>query len=617
MPRSDLPTHRVPAGFVPSICALAVSALFSAASFAQAASAPPATESTPPQLEDSGMSGPLFQQLLIGEIEVREGDLGTGYQLILDAAQRLKNEQLFRRATEIALQGRAGDEALAAVQAWRAAIPQSLEAMRFEAQLLIQLNRSADAANPLRTLLENTPAAERNEAILTLPQFFARTADRNGAAAAIEDVLLPYADKPETRVAARVSIGRAWLAAGNVEKALALAQNAHETDPKAESPAVLAIELMAQAPSADSIVKSQLEAKPDSNGVRLLYVRGLLAAQRMVDATSQLELLTQNAPDLPQAWITLGALQVQLREPEKANAALLKYIALVQARRAPAGGAPAAANGNSSNDDGTGDGTPATQEDALARGYLLLAQLADQQHDFKAADAWLAKIDDPKRAFEVTARRASLLAREGKVEQARALIRSLPEKTHDDARSKVLAEAQVLRDAKLWSAANDVLAKGNQKFPDDADLIYEQSMTAEKLNRLGEMERLLRRVIVLKPDFQQAYNALGYSLAERNMRLPEARTLIKKALELSPGEPSITDSLGWVEYRLGNRDEAVRLLREAYRGQPDAEIGAHLGEVLWVDGQTDAARKVFAEARQRDADNDVLRETLTRLRVGL
>jgi Flp pilus assembly protein TadD len=204
-----------------------------------------------------------------------------------------------------------------------------------------------------------------------------------------------------------------------------------------------------------------------------------------------------------------------------------------------------------------------------------------------------------------------------KVAQARELIRRLPEKGPEDARAKALAEAQVLRDAKLWSDANTVLAQANKKFPDDVDLIYEQSMMFEKLNKLADMERLLRRVIELKPDHQHAYNALGYSLAERNVRLPEARTLIRKALDLSPGEPSITDSLGWVEYRLGNRTEAVRLLREAYKGQPDAEIAAHLGEVLWVTGQTDEARRVWREARQRDAANDVLRETLARLRVDL
>jgi Flp pilus assembly protein TadD len=142
-------------------------------------------------------------------------------------------------------------------------------------------------------------------------------------------------------------------------------------------------------------------------------------------------------------------------------------------------------------------------------------------------------------------------------------------------------------------------------------------MMYEKLNKLDDMERLLRKVIELKPDHQHAYNALGYSLAERNVRLPEARTLIKKALELSPGEPSITDSLGWVEYRLGNHAEAVRLLRDAYRSQPDAEIAAHLGEVLWVSGQLEEAKRIWREARGRDAANDVLRETLARLRVDL
>jgi Flp pilus assembly protein TadD len=121
--------------------------------------------------------------------------------------------------------------------------------------------------------------------------------------------------------------------------------------------------------------------------------------------------------------------------------------------------------------------------------------------------------------------------------------------------------------------------------------------------------------MVLKPEFHHAYNALGYSLADRNVRLPEAKALIQKALELVPGEPFITDSLGWVEFRLGNRDEALRLLRTAWAARPDTEIGAHLGEVLWVLGQHDEARRILREARSRDADNDVLREVLKRLKV--
>ena len=551
----------------------------------------------------------MFEQLLVSEIEVREGDLAAAYQLMLDAARRTKDDQLFRRSTEIALQGRAGDDALVAVKAWRLANPDSIDALRYQVQLLVQLNRTADVVEPLQALLKATPATQRSALIGALPHLLARSSNHDQAAMLIEQVLLPYIDAPDTRVAARVSVGQAWLGAKNGAKALALARSAHELDRSAEAPAGLALEMLPATPAAEAIVLDQLAAKPDSTGVRLLYVRVLLAGQRYAEASTQLDTLTRSAPQLPQAWLTLGALHVQLHEPAPAIAALQKYVELVQASDAPAADTVGVGT--------DGNAVPVSKEDALTRGWLLLSQAAEQQGDMKGADAWLAKIDDPRRALEVQTRRASLLAREGKVEQARELIRHLPEKTPADARAKLLAEAQVLRDAKLWSEANSVLEQANKRFPDDVELLYEQSMMFEKLNRLADMERLLRRVIELKPDQQNAYNALGYSLAERNVRLPEARALIKKALELSPGEPAITDSLGWVEYRMGNREEALRLLRDAYRAQPDAEIGAHLGEVLWVSGQTDEARRVWREARQRDVGNDVLRETLARLRVGL
>jgi tetratricopeptide (TPR) repeat protein len=596
-----MPTFRSPRRRTHVLAAALASLAIAPSAFAQ-------TDTAPGKIENSTLNAPLFHQLLISEIELREGDLSAAYQLMLDAARRTGDEQLYRRATEIALQGRAGDEALAAVKAWRQALPGSTEALRYQVQLLVQLNRTAEVVEPLQALLRVTASAQRPSLIAALPRFLARSSDRTQAATVLEQVLLPYINEPDTRVAARVSVGRGWLTAINGTKALALAQSAHEMDRSAEGPAGLALDMLPGTPDAEAIVQDHLAAKPDSTGVRLLYVRALLTGQRLVDATAQLETLTQNSPQLPQAWLTLGALHVQLREPAPAIVALKKYIELIEAGTMPV---TTVATGDDE------DATPTTKEDALARGWLLLSQAADLQGDLKAADAWLAKIDNPQRALEVQVRRASLLARAGKVAQARELIRRLPEKTPEDARAKVMAEAQVLRDAKLWADANSVLAQGNQRFPDDVDLIYEQSMMFEKLNKLADMERLLRKVIALKPDHQHAYNALGYSLAERNVRLPEARTLIKKALELSPGEPSITDSLGWVEYRLGNRDEAIRLLRDAYRGQPDAEIAAHLGEVLWVTGQTDEARRVLREARKRDATNEVLRETLARLRVDL
>ena len=614
-----MPDFRVRSSRAPVLPVLLAGVLWAAGAAAQGtgtptdSATPAAPLGAPEPVQNSSLNAPLFQELLIGEMEVREGDFRAGYQLMLDAARRTKDEQLFRRATEIAVQARAGDDALMTVKAWRLAVPDSPDALRYQIQLLVQLNRVADVVEPLQSLIKLTPSEQRPVLINAVPRLLARNNDHKETAQVIERALLPYVDAPDTRVAARVAIGRGWLAAINGEKALALAQSAHDLDRSAEAPAGLALEMIPGTPAAEAIVQDQLAANPNSSAVRLLYVRSLLASQRLVDATRQLDTLTRNSPDLPQAWLTLGALHVQLREPDPAIAALTRYLELVQKSDLPAADTPAPTAASADDE----DPPPASKEEALTRGYLLLSQAADLKNDFAGAQGWLAKIDDPKRALEVQARRASLLAREGKVREARDLIRRLPEKNPEDARAKLLAEAQVLRDAKLWRDANDLLAQANKKYPDDADLMYEQSMMAEKLNRLADMERLLRRVIELKPDNQQAYNALGYSFADRNLRLAEARTLIQKAMQLSPNEPSITDSMGWVEYRLGNKTEAVRLLREAYQGQPDAEIGAHLGEVLWASGQTDAARDIWREARKRDATNEVLRETLTRLRVSL
>jgi tetratricopeptide (TPR) repeat protein len=561
-------------------------------------------------LSNSVLTGPLFQQLLIAEIELNAGNFPTAYQLTIEAAKQTKEAQLFRRATEIALQARAGDDALNTVKAWRKANAESADALRYEIQLLVQLNRTTEAVEPMQTLLKICSTAQRPSVIFDLPRLLARNKNYTQTASLIEQVLAPYLNEPSTRSAAQVTLGRAWLIVPDNTKALFWAKSAHELDRANEAAAGLAVDLMSSTPSAEGIIQSHLSAKSDSHSLRLAYVRALLNAQRLSDATTEIDILTQQAPKLPQAWLTLGALHLQQREPALASSALHKYIDLIQTSDQTESTNQLRLNLND-------DTTANTKDEALARGWLLLSQAADQEGDFKGADAWLAKVDVPERLLEVLLRRASLMARGGSLPQARELIQRMPEKSSADARAKALAEAQILRDVKQWAEANTLLTKANLQFPDDVDLLYEQSMMLEKLNRLTDMERLLRRVIELKPDHQHAYNALGFSLAERNLRLPEARNLIKKALELSPGESSITDSLGWVEYKLGNHPEALRLLREAYRGQPDAEIGAHLGEVLWTAGEKEEAKRIWREARKRDVSNDVLHETLVRLRVSL
>jgi len=599
----------MPAPFFRSGRARALAVLLAAGGLAQGAAAQPASTPTAPR---SSLDAALFYQLLIGEIELRSGEAGTAYQVMLEAAKRSGNEQIFRRATDIALQARAGEQALAAVIAWRNAIPDSVEALRYQVQLLLALNRPNETAEPLAALLGAASAAQRPLMIASLPRLYARSPDRRGTAELLERALQPYLDDPATRTVAGTTLGRSWLAALEPAKALEIVRGVHKADPTADGPALLALEMLPGTPEAESIVRSYLEGRPDDTNLRLLYVRSLGASQRYAEAADQLQALTELRPELAPPWLTLGAVQLEMHRPAEATVSLKRYVELVQSGAAtvagPSGGTP--------NANGADENAPSASE-ALTQAWLLLAQAAEAQQDYPAAEAWLARIDNPQRALEVQLRRASLLARQGRLEEARESIRRVPEQSETDARAKLLAEAQLLREQKAWPEAERVLAQANERFPNDVDLLYEQAMMAEKSDRLAEMERLLRRVIELKPDHQHAYNALGYSLAERNVRLAEARELIKKALELSPGEPFITDSLGWVEYRLGHLEEAVRLLREAYRARPDPEIAAHLGEVLWANGQTDEARRIWREGRSKDSSNDVLKETLARLRVEL
>ena len=595
----------------PAACrwAAAAALLLSCLAAPAQTAAPAAAASAPdnPPVNNSTIDAPLFYQLLIGEIELGAGQTGNAYQIIMDAARRTRDEQLFRRATEIALQARAGEQALGATRAWRTARPESLEAIRLQLQILLSMNRMADLPEPLRALLATTPAAERAAVINSLPRFLQRATDKRQAATVLEEALQPYAGDASTRIAVQAAIGRAWLAAGDTDRALQLARQAQGEDPSSVAAVLLALELMPKRAEAEALVLNYLKAPNADIAVRRAYAGTLLGLQRYADAIVQLQRVTQQQPELAPPWLTLGALQLELRQTQAGEASLQRYVQLVQAQATPA--KPAASDADDNDDDASAG------DQSLTQAWLLLAQAAEQRGDFVTAEARLARIEDPQRALDVQTRRALLLARQGKVQEARALVRSAPERDAADARAKVLAETQVLREVKQWSEAYALLEAANQRFPNDTDLLYEQAMMAEKIAQLDAMETLLRRVIELKPDHAHAYNALGYSLADRNLRLTEAKSLIERALQLTPGDPFITDSLGWVEFRLGNREEALRLLRQAYQARPDAEIAAHLGEVLWASGQKDEARRIWAEAGSRDSGNDVLRETQQRLKA--
>ena len=581
--------------------ALLVSLLWggSLSAWAQTAPEPPTTpsEAAATSQPPSALDGPLFYQLLLSELYVLSGDPGAGYSLTLDAARKQRDAALYRRAVEVALEARSGDAALSAARAWAQDLPQSAEAQRFVLQILLALNRVQEAGPVLRSLLERSSPTERNDALNDIPQTFARVTDKARALAVVREALSSMLKKREHAPAAWTTLGRMELAANQLPQSLVSARQGHQANPASPFPALLALELLERGlPEAEALVRRHLQVSPETPPgmppVALTYARILLDLQRYADARSQLNTITTQQPTLAEPWLLLATLQAQDNALAEATTSLQNYMAL--ARQA-------------------GDERSAR---GLTQAYLQMAHIAEKQNDFAGANAWLDRIENANDIMAAQMRRASLLARQGDLAQARALLRNHPERRPEDARLKLLAEAQLLRDMKAWQQAFEVYEEARARYPQDTELLYEQAMMAEKAGKPDVMEQLLRQIMVIKPDHQHAYNALGYSLADRNERLPEAKQLIEKALELTPTDPYIQDSLGWVEFKLGNLPRALEILQGAYRKRPDAEIAAHLGEVLWAMDQREAALKIWREGLLLSHDNETLQATLKRLQVS-
>ena len=560
----------------------------SSGSGAPAAASEPAVESNP------ALDAELFYEIFLGEVSARTGDPGAGYAFMLEAARRSADGQLYQRAADIALQSRSGEYALAAAKAWKEALPESREANRYVLQILVALNRIGETPSLLRQELAQSPPRAKAAMLAALPQMYGRASDKALAAKVVEAALVDELAHPATGPVAWVSLGRLRLAAGDKSGALDAARRAQALDDASEPAAQLALELMEDGNLEAEPLVVQALAKQPVPELRMAYARVLLGLQRYPDASRQLEAATKEKPDLLEAWLVLATLQLQDNRLPEAQAALQRFMDLMSAST-----------------------DAEVRQRGLTQAYLLQAQIAEKKQDYAAAEDWLKRIDNVEEVFSAQARRASLLARQGKVAQARALLRSLPGTSADDKRMKLQAEVQLLRELRLYQEAYDVQVELVALAPDDTELVYDQAMLAEKAGRPEVMEQLLRQVIAQKPEYHHAYNALGYSLAERGVRLPEAKQLILKALEFAPADPFIIDSLGWVEFRMGNPAEARRHLEAAYKARPDVEIAAHLGEVLWSQGDKEAAVRVWKEGQRVNPDNETLKETLARLGAKL
>lgn len=508
--------------------------------------------------ENSAMSGELLYEILLGEMNLRQGEPAVGFSLLLDAARKSNDVQLYDRAVEIALQARSGDGALMAARSWSQAWPQDRKANNQVLQILLALNQVAESLEPLKKDIALAPEAERDAILNLIPRHYARVTDKKRASLVVQQALEPYLGKNNTTGAiAWTSLGRMRLASNDTVGALEAVKKGQAADIKAQGPTLLAMELMSKkVTEAEPLVLQGLQ-KQDGTEMTMSYVRVLIELDRYKEAADQLQAITRKDPKLADAWLVLGSLQFEQGQDKDAEASLARYVNL--ASKAP--------------------------NDTNTRGLN-----------------------------QAQTRRAALLARQGKMADARELIHKIPANNADEQRSRVLAEVQLLREHRQWQAAFDLLAANSGG---DIDLIYEQAMLAEKLNRLDEMEKLLRQVIAQNPSYYNAYNALGFSLADRNIRLSEAKQLIVKALTFAPDDPFITDSLGWVEFRLGNLSSALNYLQKAYKDRADAEIAAHLGEVLWQMKRQDEALKVWRDGLSTAPNNETLQETLQRLKPAL
>lgn len=536
------------------------------------------------------LTSSMLNQLLKAEFAFRKGDWQGPYLTMLSLAQQTRDPRLARRAAEMAVTARQADDTLAAVRLWRELDPQSDEATQYFVGMVVTSDNIADVEPIFVERLKEAPADKRGVLLFQIQQLLGRAKDKDAANAMLERVIAPYNDTFE----AHIVRAQAALARGDREAAQRAAQAALAVKPDSE----IAVLMMAQVIGDDARIAPMLEAflktHPDAREVRAAHARVLVNQKQYPQARAQFETLLKGRPDDAGNLYALGVLATQMNDAKAAEGYFTRFVEVL--------------------------GRNPDDERDPTRALLILAQIADERGDVPGALAWLDKVPagtDPELLLSAQLRRAQLMAKGGDLAGGRKLLAGLKPIEPAQQAQVAVAEVQLLRDAGRLLEAYTLMEAAAKRFPKNSDLLYDFALLAEKVGRVEVMEKLLREVMALAPDNHHAYNALGYSLAERNVRLQEAYTLIAKALEMAPGDPFIMDSMGWVQYRLGKLDEAEKYLRNAYALRRDPEIAVHLGEVLFQKGQQAAAQELWREARAKDPQNDTLRSTLARLRQSL
>lgn len=584
--------HSTPRRFDPDMIDLprfllfpaAVAAALMLSACAQAPVQPPAeaaSEAQPKEraepLPNQELTGQILYQTLLAEIAGQRGNLGLSASAYLDLARTTRDPRLARRAAEIALHGRNLEAALQAARLWVEIDPESSQARQMMAGLLVSANRLEELQPHVAKLLAQE-GDNLGDGLLRLNRLFARYPDKKAVMLIVEQLTLPYVGMAEAHFAR----AQAAMNAGAWQRGVAEADKALALRPDWDLAAMLKAQLQrAETPEeALETLRAFLASHPQAREVRLQYARSLVGARKYPQARAQFERLLVDFPGNADVVYAVAVLSMQLSDWATAEENFRKLL-----------------------------GRDFTEIDTVR---LYLGQIAEERKQFDDALRWYAEVAPGDQYLAAQLRIAQLLVKQGKLDAGRRHLQEA--RTAGDAEriQLLLAESQLLRDAGKTAEAYELLAGSLAAQPEQPELLYESALLAEKLGRHDVLEFNLRKLIRIKPDHAHAYNALGYSFADRNQRLAEAEQLIVKALELSPDDPFIVDSMGWVLFRKGDNAGALTQLQRAYSIRPDPEIAAHLGEVLWMLGRRDEANRTWQEAAKAHPGNEVLAEVIKR-----
>lgn len=529
----------------------------------------------------------LFYKILASEIAFQRGQWQASYVTLLSVAQQTRDPRIAKRAMEMALAARQPGEALSAIRLWRELSPESNEATQYYLGFMLTNGDLDEIKSVYSQKLAESQPAQRGILMLQAQRLLSRAKDKQAALNTLDQIVAPY----QSGADAKVAQAQAALNAGDKVRAVREARQVLALKPDSE----LAILTIAQASAPTEAIpelQTFIDKNPGAQDLRIALASLLIEQKRYAEAAAQFRLILRDKPEDTNATYTLAVLALEQNQLDEAEAGFIRYLQLSEQK---------------------------SEERDLTMAYLNLARIAYERKNPQQAQEWLAKVDamDGRNPawFGVQLRRASLYARMGNLNQAREILHTTTAGSQNEEIQLIQTEAQLLRDSGSVLETIDVLRQGIKRFPEASDLMYDYAMVLESQQNFTEMEKQLRKVIQLAPENQHAYNALGYSFADRNIRLDEATTLIEKANQLAPEDPYILDSLGWVHFRKGEHAKAEEILRKAFSMRTDPEIAAHLGEVLWVKGDQSEALQIWRDALKKDASNQSLRSTLERLKV--